>query len=343
MESMRSLRNAGVSVHASERVPASGDFQWDAILEVAAGDGPARSFAVHERGRAPYPNELWRLDPARRDALRREARPLLVVPFVSEPLGGALTEAGWSWADAQGNFDLRAPGLTLRQRRTASAPKPRRSGLPQGSGSLAIIRALIRFASDEGEEPGASALAVQAGVSQPRASQVLAQLRDLGLVERSQRGRWIPRREALLDRFLAEYRGPGGSERYFYTLDAPIQVAVRAALAEASEGTVAVSADVGPDLLAAWRRPTIVILYTTDAIDEEVLGLVEAQGPGDANVFVREPADRSVFRDRPLVARVDDVDIHLADESQLIWDLQELGGADRLEAAGVLREWLLTR
>jgi hypothetical protein len=309
---------------------------------IAAGDADAR-FAVVEKGRAPYPNELWRLDAARSEALSQHVHPLLVVPFVSEPLGAALTTAGWSWADVQGNFDLRAPGLTLRQRRSASPPKPRRRGLPQGSGSLAIIRALIRFAPDEDEEPGATTLAAQAKVSQPRASQVLAQLRALGLVERSHDGRWIPHREALLDRFLAEYRGPGGSERYFYSLDPPTQTAVRAASAESTDGSVVVSADVGPDLLAAWRRPSVVILYAHHTIDERALGLVDAHGPNDANVIVREPADRSVFRYPPLVARVGDVDVSLADESQLIWDLQELGGADRLEAAGTLREWLLTR
>jgi hypothetical protein len=33
----------------------------------------------------------------------------------------------------------------------------------------------------------------------------------------------------------------------------------------------------------------------------------------------------------------------MADPTQMIWDLQDLGGADRLDAAGELREWLLTR
>lgn len=342
MDVVHFLRNAGVAVATHEGTSGPGAVRWDAILAVAAGDVTAR-FAVEARGRAPYPNELPRLEDSRQEALGQDAQPLLVAPFVSEPLGTALTAAGWSWADGQGNFDLRAPGLTLRQRRTASAPKPRRTALPQGSGSLAVLRALIRSAPSEDDELSTTALAVQAKVSQPRASQVLARLRDLGLIERSRQGRWAPRREALLDRFLADYRGPGGSQRYVYSLDAPTDVAVRAARAESGRGTLAVSADVGPDLLAAWRRPSVVILYTDHAIDEEPLGLVEAQGLGDANVVVREPADRSVFRDPPLLVRMGDVDVRLADESQLIWDLQDLGGADRLEAAGKLREWLLAR
>lgn len=342
IQAIGELRRAGIDVRSTDPEVTSGDPRPDAVIAVASSDGEER-FVVAAKGRAPYPNELGRLDAARGEALRQEAHPLLVVPFVSEPLGAALTGAGWSWVDLQGNFDLRAPGLLLRQRRTASPPKPKRTGLPQGSGSLAIIRALIRFRPDESDEPGASTLANQAGVSQPRASQVLAQLRDLGLVERTGEGRWRPDPEAILDQFLAEYRGPGGSERYFYSLDPVTQAAVRAAGTGAPDTSVVVSADVGPDLLAAWRRPSVVILYARQPIDERSLGLVEAQGPDDANVVVREPADRSVFRNPPLVVRVGDVDVPLADESQLVWDLHDLGGIDRLEAAGRLREWLLPR
>jgi hypothetical protein len=341
IEAITALTKTGISVHTLQPSPAGNDLEWDALLAVTAGDAQAR-FAVETKSRAPYPNELSRLDDTRRMVLARGAQPLLVVPFVPEPLGTLLTSAGWSWADEQGNFDLRAPGMMLRQRRTTAAPPPRRRGFPQGSGSLGIVRALIRLSRGEDEQPSATALAGQAKVSQPRASQVLAQLRELGLVQRSPQGRWTPDRDALLDRFLAEYRGPGGSESYFYSLDAPTHVAVSAARAEAGEAAVAISADVGPDLLVAWRRPTVVVLYAPHPIDEETLGLVEAQGRHDANVIVRHPTDRSVFRDPPLVVQVDDVDVQLADEAQLIWDLQELGGADRLEAAGVLREWLLT-
>jgi hypothetical protein len=342
MQAVSALRKAGIDVRSTDRQVTSGDPRQDALLTVVSSGGEVR-FVVAEKGRAPYPNELGRLDAARSEALRQEAHPLLVAPFVSAPLGAALTEAGWSWVDLQGNFDVRAPGLLLRQRHTSSPPKPRRTSLPQGSGSLAIIRALIRSRPGENEQRGASTLARHAGVTQPRASQVLAQLHRLGLIERTTEGRWSPDREAILDRFLAEYRGPGGSERYFYGLDSATETAVRAASAGAPDTSVVVSADVGPDLLAAWRRPSAVILYARRPIDEQSLGLVEAQGPDDANVIVREPADRSVFRNPPLVVQVEDVEVSLADEAQLIWDLHELGGSDRLEAAERLREWLLPR
>jgi DNA-binding transcriptional ArsR family regulator len=338
MDTVQWLRKSGVAVQQLESGRAGGA-RVDAVLEVAAGGQSAR-FAVEVKERAPYPNELERFARLRK-MLSRLGQPLLVAPFVSETLGVALTGQGWSWADAQGDFDLRAPGLILRQRRAVRLPKPVRTALPRGSGSFAVIRALIRFGEGEEEEPAAAALAAQAGVSQPRVSQVLARLRDHNLVEKMEHGRWRPNREALLDRFMAEYRGPGGSEQFSYALDSPADVAVRAA--ESLGHQVAVSADVGPDLIAPWRRPSTVILYVKQVPDMNGLGLglVDAHGRHDANVIVRMPADRSVFPVPALVAELHDVEVGLADPSQMLWDLDELGGADRAEAAGRLREWLL--
>ena len=339
MEVVRSLRSAEVEVSVDRPADDSGP---DAVLEVTS-VGLRSRFAVEEKARAPYPNELTRLA-ARRENIARRGEPMLVAPFVNEALASALRAAGWSWADAQGNYDLRAPGLVLRQRHTSTPPKPRRTKLPHGSGILAIIRALIRFGQGEQEEASATTLAAQAKVSQPRASQVLHQLHELGLVQRTSDGRWSPRRESLLDRFLAEYRGPDGSERYLYSLDQPADVAVRAAQVSSAARPIVVSADVGPDLLLAWRRPSVLILYSDADVDPSELELVEAQGRHDANVIVRNPRDLSVFPVPQLLApELRGVEVPLADPSQQIWDLQDLGGADRLEAAGMLREWLLKR
>ena len=338
LEAIHWLRESGVTVEQDGGDGAGADASL--LLNVLAGGGRAR-FAVEEKGRAPYPGELPGLGRSRQELAGR-GTPLLIVPFVPEALGAALTEAGWSWADGLGDFDLRAPGLLLRQRRAAVPPPPRQRVLPRGSGSFAVIRALIRGAGGE-EMPGATALAARARVSQPRASQVLRRLASLGLVERTGSGRWRPDRRALLDRFLEEYPGSGGSQVYCYSLDAPAEVAVRVARAAVLEQRVAVSADVGPDLVVAWRQPAVVIVYVGHVIDTAPLGLVEAQGRHDANVILRMPADRSVFPEPLLAAEMSGVKVPLADPSQMIWDLRDLGGADRLEAAGRLRSWLLAR
>lgn len=324
------LRTAGVdaALAASSDSGAAG-----ALLTVAG-----VTFAVEQRERAPYPNELSRLE-ERRVRLEEMGRPLLLVPFASEALGPQLVQAGWSWADSVGNFDLRAPGLLLRQRAQGGAPVRKSRGLPHGSGSNAIIRALIRL--DAQDAVTVSTLADLAKVSQPRSSQVVARLVALGLVEKFGRSQLRSDREALLDRFLDEYRGPGGSGRYLYALDPLIEVA--SAIAEGGEalGRFVVSADVGPDLIVAWRRPAVMVVYASAAFDPRRVGLVEALGSGDANVILRVPNDTSVFPSSPLSADFAGIEIPLADPTQMIWDLVELGGADRLEAAGVMREWLL--
>jgi hypothetical protein len=340
MDAVRWLRDSGLRVE--DLTPEGGeDAGVDAILDVAVGDRSVR-FAVQAKSRAPYPHEVERLQRPRRE-LELRGRPLLFAPFISESLGSILTGDDWSWADAQGNFDLRAPGFVARQRRASAAPAPRQRSLPRGSGSYAVIRALVSFSGSEDEEPGATALAAQAGISQPRASQVLHQLHDLKLVDISGHGRWAPNREALIDRFLAEYPGPGGSEHYYYTLDSPVDIAVGAGQVSTPGRPIAVSADVGPDLIVPWRRPSVVILYARHAIDPSDFGLTEAQGRHDANVIVRTPGDRSVFPVPALAGQVQGNEVPLADPLQQIWDLQDLGGADRIEAAGRLREWLLER
>ena len=340
MDAARWLRESGLTVE--DLTPADGaDAGVDAILEVEIGDRSVR-FVVQAKSRAPYPHELERLKESWHGPAGR-GHPLIVAPFISEPLGSILTREGWSWADAQGNFDLRAPGLLLRQRRTSTPPARKRKTLPRGSGSFAVIRALVGFRGAGDEGPRASALAAQAGVSQPRASQVLHSLHELELVDRSGHGRWEPRREALLDRFLAEYPGPGGSEQYYYSLDSPVDVAVRAGKASTQSRPIVASADVGPDLILAWRRPSLVILYAKHAIDPSGLGLTQAQGRHDANVIMRTPQDRSVFPAPALMVQVQGRAVPLADLLQQIWDLQDLGGADRIEAAGRLRQWLLER
>lgn len=336
MDAVRWLRESGLDVE--DRAPDGG---VDAVVDVAA-DGRSMRFAVQVKRRAPYPHEVELLERSWHE-LARQGHPLMVVPFVSEPLGSILTGAGWSWADDQGNFDLRAPGLLFRQRRTLTAPALKRRSLPRGSGSFAVIRALVAFSDGEDEEPGATALAAQAGISQPRVSQVLRHLHDLGLVEKSGHGRWMPHREALLDRFLAEYPGPGGSEQYCYSLDAPVDVAIRAGQASAPRQPIVASADVGPDLIVPWRRPSLVILYTQHVLNPSSLGLIDAQGRHDASVIVRMPDDQSVFPTPALTAQVHGHEVPLADPLQQIRDLQDLGGADRLEAAGRLRQWLLAR
>jgi hypothetical protein len=225
--------------------------------------------------------------------------------------------------------------------------------LPRGGGSLAIIRWLIsEFRLETAVR--VTDVARAAGVTQPRASQVLAALERLHLVRRRDRPgnrRWMADPDALLDAFLHEYRGPGGFESYYYSLEPPLSDVKRLSrLSGTSRFRFAVSADVGPDLLAPCRRPEKVIIYAdgptpfaelTQSAKFHKLQWVRAAGTSDANIIVREAADPSVFG-FGLEAEIQGCRIPLAHPSQMIRDLHDLGESDdRIEAAGLLKEWLL--
>ena len=336
MDVVQSLTHAGFSA----RVLRGDDDGIDALLEV--GDGERQwTFAVEVKARAPYPNEVEELGP-RHVEMGTLGEPLLIAPFITEGTGERLTEAGWSWADLEGNLHLRAQGLLVHQRRprqTRQASVTR--GLPQGTGGLGIVRALLSFVEGEAEPRDVTGLANQAGVTQPRASQVLGRLRELDLVEKRD-GYFWPDREALLDRFLSEYRGPGGTENYFYSLTEPSEIAIRATKNTTPPYPILVSADVGPDLYAPWLRPRMVILYARADHPLDDIGIVEAIGRADANVIIRQPQDLSVFA-HSSAGTLGEEQIPVVDVPQMIWDLEHLGGTDRLEAAGELRKWLLNR
>lgn len=333
---MEQLKEAGAQASVI-RQPAD---QVDALLHVEL-DGVPVTFAVEVKSRPPYPNELD-VFLAMHSQLRNAGLPLLFAPAISEGLGQLLVQNGWSWADSRGNFQLHAPGIRLRNRVAPNAsPHRRRSSLPHGAGALTIIRFLIREAN-EWTAFGPSHLANIAGVKQPRASQVLASLAASDLVERVSEG-WRADREALLDAFVNQYRGPGGSELPLYSLDPPSETAMRMVeKLHSMDARVAISADVGPDLIAPWRSPSVVIVYTDDDTRADEFELARAQRRSDANVLLRVPDDTSVFRPHPLEAEMQGQPLPLADEIQMIWDLHDLGGDDRIEAAGEMRKWLLS-
>lgn len=335
VEELRSI-GAQVTLGHSPRAKT----RTDLILEVAL-DGAEALFVVEYKSRAPFPNEAGRFEALRR-RLDASGTPMLLAPYVSLGQGEALVRAGWSWADTQGNFDLRSGPIRLRQR-TPGSKRPRSASvLPRGPGGLALVRALIYGPSGFNDPRlGQQRLATAAGVSQPRVAQVFGRLRDAGLV-RGKGREWKADREALLDAFLEEYRGPGGQEEYFYTLEPLIDIAWAVAARGPGEYGV-VSADVGPDLLTPVRGPTHLIVYLSGSPDLSKSDLVPAEGTGDANVILRWPSDRSVLGPegwilvRPSRGRR----IRVAHPTQLMWDLRWLGGEDRLAAAEELKKWIL--
>jgi len=208
-----------------------------------------------------------------------------------------------------------------------------------GAGTAAIVRLLV--AADQPLTQVAIAEAV--GVTQPRASQVLRSLGEVGAVSTSARG-YRGRRARLLDLYAKRSRPHlVGPEAFWFSLSPMIdQARAIARAAEAAGTTIAVSADLGPDLLVPWRHPTLTVVYSSQRLHLDTAGFVPAEGIGDASVIVRHTDDPTLMEPSPgWVATVDG--IPLTDPVQQWRDLLELGGEDRKEAADRLRRAILNR
>ncbi len=202
-----------------------------------------------------------------------------------------------------------------------------------GAGTAAIARALIAT----NEPLTGVALAEAVGVSQPRASQVIRQLTEQTAVRATDDG-YVGRSSKLLDLYDRRAR-PAlvQAESYWYSTRPLSDQAARVLrLARATTTDVAFSADLGPDLLVPWRHPTLAVVYASEALDLSDAGFVPAEGRPDASVIMRWTTDRTLLAPSPPWPRFVD-DIPLTDPTQQWWDLLDLGGEDRREAADRLR------
>jgi hypothetical protein len=109
-----------------------------------------------------------------------------------------------------------------------------------------------------------------------------------------------------------------------------------------ANGRVAFSADVGPALLVPWRHPTLAIVYADRDLPLDSAGLVPAEGRADATILWRRTSDATLLTvPEPWPQMVDHVP--LTDPVQQWWDLHDLGGEDRREAADRLRRAIIEK
>ena len=201
-----------------------------------------------------------------------------------------------------------------------------------GAGTSALVRALIATTRPVTQVE----LATLVGVSQPRVSQVLVQLARSSAVTTTTDG-YVGRRKQLIDLYVENHR-PAlvGVEVPWYSLQPMREQVDRLCAHATSTGTrVAVSADLAPDLLAPWRHPTLTVVYADDALDLTAAGFVRAEGRVDATAIVRRTSDTTLLAAfEPWRRSIEG--LPLADPVEQIWDLHDLGGADRVEAANRL-------
>jgi hypothetical protein len=103
---------------------------------------------------------------------------------------------------------------------------------------------------------------------------------------------------------------------------------------------VAFSADLAPDLIVPWRHPTLTVVYAAEHLRLDSAGLVPAEGRADASILLRWTSDHTLIS--PAAGWPSAVDgIPLTDPVQQWWDLLDLGGDDRREAADRLRRAII--
>jgi hypothetical protein len=208
-----------------------------------------------------------------------------------------------------------------------------------GAGTAAIARLLV--AADAPLTGVAIAEAV--GVSQPRASQVLKQLTAHDAVRATESG-YVGRSARLLDLYRRRARPLlVQPESYWYSTRPAAEQARRIVeFANNPRRPIGFSADLAPDLLVPWRHPTLTVVYATESLVLDSAGLVPAEGRADASVVVRWTSDATLLSPARSWAR--EVDgIPITDPVQQWWDLLDLGGEDRGEAAERLRQAILGR
>jgi hypothetical protein len=210
---------------------------------------------------------------------------------------------------------------------------------PWGAGTAAIVRLLV------GADTPLSGVAIAraVGVSQPRASQVLTRLVALDAVTATRRG-YVGDPSRLLGLYRSRARPHlVAPEAYWYSAAALPEQAHRIVEARANgRRALAFSADLAPDLVAPWRHPTVTVAYVDDAPDLERAGFVPAEGRADASLIVRVTDDATLFTPAPPWPHAAD-GIPLTDPCQSWQDLLDLGGEDRAEAAGRLRNAIVER
>jgi hypothetical protein len=208
-----------------------------------------------------------------------------------------------------------------------------------GAGTAAVVRLLI--ATDD-PLTGVS-IASTVGVTQPRASQILKQLAYHEGVTATPDG-YVGERTRLLDLYAVRARPHlVEPEAYWYSTRPLTEQARRVlALARDHDATVALSADLAPDLIAPWRHPTLTIAYLDARLPIEDAGLVPAEGRADASLITRWTDDHGLLSPaEPWLGEVEG--LRVVDPCQQWWDLLDLGGEDRAEAADRLRTAILDR
>lgn len=180
-------------------------------------------------------------------------------------------------------------------------------------------------------------LAELLGFSQQAISQALHRLAGTSKNEEG----WLGNSAELLDAWLDEYPGPGGTVQGWYNLDDPgTQARSATALLTELELTPVISGDIAADEYSPWQIPATALLYLPEIIDFSPAGFTPVD-VGDATMLTVVPDDPTIRR----TAQESPHPSHrLADPAIVLWDLLHTSvGPNAEETAQRLRHRIVAR
>ena len=211
---------------------------------------------------------------------------------------------------------------------------PTPAGPRRGRGRRPWVRWAIERLLVLSDRPRTQAeLAAELGVTQQAVSHAL---RQHPLVCRTGDGWTTESRAGLLDRFQAEYPGPGGASTHWYGLDDPVRQAADATRFCTKNGIdVLAGGDVAADLYAPWRLPVRAVLYVPEFVDLTAAGFSPATAD-TATLTITVPADPTLWRTATTLT-TEGGPTGVVDPLVALHDLTHSPGPDAGEAAAHLR------
>ncbi|MFZ1411666.1 MAG: helix-turn-helix domain-containing protein [Micropruina sp.] len=262
---------------------------------------------------------------------------LLAVPRATPKTVAEARKAGWNVVTDSGVISVQLGSSSVERsgvEQVLPTRRTRRGPVPWAAFTLA--RRLLAVAPVTQAE-----LSGLVGVGQPRVSRVLAELRELGLVDRAAGG-WRPADfDRLVAWWLATYRGAAGVTSYWYSLDEVATQTRRAVqlLEGVPNADPVVSGDAAADVLAPWRRPEYVTIYVKAGYPLASAGFVPVGSTAEATLTLCAAKDRGIWL--PQSWRVDGVP--LADPLQVAYDMATSAAVDKDEAVAHLCQALQAR
>lgn len=310
----------------------------DACLRTPYGDV---LMEIKSWSRPPRPSEVL----SHLDAWTRESPVLLVADTISPEVRRILSEAGVSYATSRHvELFLDTGHIAFGLDDPVEADLAAIAGteiisLPwRGRSAFQVMRRIIQRGLHQPQQ----LLARDAGVSQPRVSQVVTTLDELGLIDRD--SGVATDLELLLDTWLAHYPGPGGIVTRWFSPDVPRAVAAAVDHADSEGFGPLLSGEFAADHLAPFALPTTAVLYADDVLDLTQPGLVRTPDPDTAVLTViaaEDPTLRPPADQQPTEATVAGTTCQVADYLQVLWDVTRSRSVDAPQQAAHLRSRLL--